>query len=86
MHNRGLAAGILRFIGLLGFFALLYGALDWFMADLFGPMGLQGNSQKVIELQTYMEQFWILLPALLVLMLATRLVARAVFESRGGVR
>jgi len=86
MDNRALAAGIMRFIVVLGFFALAYGVLNQFAMDLFGGMGLAAEGEKTSTLQGYMSAMWLALPALVVFILSVRLVARAVFESRGGVQ
>lgn len=86
MNNRGLAAGIMRFIVVAAFFALMYGVLNQFAMDLFGGMGLAANSAKTTTLQSYMSSMWVALPAIVVFILSIRLIARAVFESRGGVR
>jgi len=86
MDNRGLAAGIMRFILVGGLFALIYGVLDMFISDLVGGgLGLAANSAKVGTLQGYMSAGWVALPAIVLFILSIRLVARAVFESRGGV-
>jgi len=85
MDDRGLAAGIMRFILVGGLFALVYGVLDIFVSDLIdGSVGLAANSGKVGTLQSYMVSGWIALPAIVLFMLSVRLVARAVFESKGG--
>jgi hypothetical protein len=85
MDDRGLAAGIMRFILVGGLFALMYGVLDRFISDLIdGGLGLPANSGQVATLQGYMTSAWVALPAIVVFILSIRLVARAVFESRGG--
>lgn len=84
-RNRGLAAAILRFIVVGGIFALIYGVLDIVVSKLTGDLGLAANSAEVGQLQSYMSSGWLFLPALIVFLLSARLLARAVFESRGGV-
>jgi len=84
-RNRGLAAAILRFVVVGGIFALIYGVLDIVVSKLTGDLGLAANSAEVGQLQSYMSSGWLFLPALIVFLLSARLLARAVFESRGGV-
>lgn len=84
-RNRGLAAAILRFIVVGGIFALIYGVLDIVVSKLTGDLGLAANSAEVGQLQSYMSLGWLFLPGLIVFLLSARLLARAVFESRGGV-
>jgi len=84
-RNRGLAAAILRFVVVGGIFALIYGILDIVVSKLTGDLGLAANSAEVGQLQSYMSSGWLFLPALIVFLLSARLLARAVFESRGGV-
>lgn len=84
-RNRGLAAAILRFTVVGGIFALIYGGLDIVVSKLTGDLGLAANSAEVGQLQSYMSSGWLFLPALIVFLLSARLLARAVFESRGGV-
>lgn len=86
MNNRGLAAGILKFLAVLAFFALMYGVLNQFVPDLFGSAGLSAQTQKTTTLQSYMQSMWVALPAIVAFAAALRLIARAVFESKGGAR
>jgi len=80
-----LAFGILSFIAGLVLFVVLYGMLDIFVADLFGPVGLEADGSELSETQEYIAQTWNLLPFVAVVVLATRFIARAAFESRGGI-
>jgi len=80
-----LAFGILMFVAGLALFVVLYGMLDIFVADLFGPVGLEAEGTELTETQEYVAQTWNLLPFIAVVVLATRFIARAAFESRGGV-
>lgn len=84
MDRRGLAAGIMRFILVGGLFALMYGVLNMFVTDLTSGLGLAATTSKTTTLQSYMSSGWVALPAIVVFILSVRLVARAVFESKGG--
>jgi hypothetical protein len=87
VRRHHLAGGILKFVVSLAFFAMLYAIFNQFFPGFFDgsmlPLGT-GGSSEVGELQGYIESAWIYLPAIVVFMLALRLVARAAFESRGG--
>ncbi|MDR9412588.1 MAG: hypothetical protein RI531_08245 [Haloferacaceae archaeon] len=80
-----LAFGILMFVASLALFVILYGMLDIFVSDLFGGVGLEAQGQELTETQGYLETAWTLLPFIAVVILAARFIARAAFESRGGV-
>jgi len=81
-----LAFGIFMFIASLALFVILYGMLDIFVTDLFdGGLGLEAEGQELAETQGYILAAWSLLPFIAVLILAARFIARAAFESRGGV-
>lgn len=86
MNDRGLAAGIMRFFVVAGMFGLFYVVFDQFAMDLFNGLGLSATTAKTTELQGYMSAMWTVLPAIVILILVVRLIARSVFESRGGVR
>lgn len=86
MNDRGLAAGIMRFFVVAGMFGLFYLVFDRFAMDLFGEMGLAATTSKTTTLQSYMSAMWAVLPAIVILILVVRLIARSVFESRGGVQ
>jgi hypothetical protein len=85
IRRASLAFGILSFIAGLVLFVVLYGMLDIFVADLFGPVGLEAEGSELSETQEYIAQTWNLLPFVAVVVLATRFIARAAFESRGGI-
>jgi hypothetical protein len=81
-----LAFGIFMFVASLALFVILYGMLDIFVTDLFGGgLGLEAEGQQLSETQGYLLATWSLLPFFAVVILAARFIARAAFESRGGV-
>lgn len=80
-----LAFGILMFVASLTLFIIVYGMLDIFVVDLFGGLGLEAEGQQLSDTQGYLETAWTLLPFIAVVILAARFIARAAFESRGGV-
>lgn len=81
--TNGLAFGLLAFLAAIVFFGLLYAVFDMMATELFA---LQiGESSEVTQTATYFDQLWTFLPFIILLMLIARLVARAAFESRGGV-
>jgi len=85
LREANLATGILMFVASLTLFVILYGMLDIFVSDLFGGVGLEAEGQELTETQGYLETAWTLLPFIAVVILAARFIARAAFESRGGV-
>lgn len=81
-----LAFGILMFVASLALFVILWGMLDIFVTDLFdGGLGLEAEGQQLSDTQGYVLAAWSLLPFFAVMILAARFIARAAFESRGGV-
>jgi len=80
-----LATGILMFVASLALFVILYGMLDIFVVDLFGGTGLEADGQQLSDTQGFVESAWNLLPFFAVIILGARFLARAAFESRGGV-
>jgi len=80
-----LATGILMFVASLALFVILYGMLDIFVSDLFGGTGLEADGQQLSDTQGYLESAWNLLPFFAIIILGARFLARAAFESRGGV-
>lgn len=84
-----LATGIFRFVIGLAFFALLYLVFNEFIPGLIEgtlvPTDAGGN-EDLQNLQDYVASAWTFLPAIMLFILATRLIVRAAFESRGGVR
>jgi heme/copper-type cytochrome/quinol oxidase subunit 2 len=85
LREAHLAFGILSFVAALALFVVLYGVLDIFVADLFNGAGLEAEGQQLTDTQEYVSQTWTLLPFLAVVILSVRFIARAAFESRGGV-
>jgi len=59
--------------------------LDIVAQQLMGDAGLAANSAQVSQLQGYMSSAWLVLPVAVLMILTARYLARAVFESRGGV-
>ena len=86
MNNRGLAAGVLKFIGVLTLFGLMYGVLDLVALDLINVYGPAAQTTETKNIQSYVSSAWIYLPAIFIFLAAGRLLARAIFESKGGVR
>jgi hypothetical protein len=89
VRQHGLATGIFRFVVALAFFGLLYLVFNEFVPGLIDgslvPLGAGGNSD-LANMQSYLSAAWTFLPAIVLFILATRMIARAAFESRGGVR
>ena len=81
--TNGLAFGILAFFAALVFFGLLYGVMTVMTTELFA-LDI-GGSQQVQTTQGYFNSLWTYLPFILIIMLVARLIARAAFESRGGI-
>lgn len=81
--TNGLAFGLLAFLAAIVFFGLLYAVFDIMATELFA-LDI-GGSSEVTQTATYFDQLWAFLPFIILLMLIARLVARAAFESRGGV-
>ena len=81
--TNGLAFGILAFFAALVFFGLLYAVMNVMTTELFA-LDI-GGSQEVQTTQGYFNSLWTYLPFILIIMLVARLIARAAFESRGGV-
>jgi len=81
--TNGLAFGILAFFAALVFFGLLYAVMNVMTTELFA-LDI-GGSQEVQTTQGYFNALWTYLPFILIIMLVARLIARAAFESRGGV-
>lgn len=82
-----LAFGVFEMLGGLAFFVLIYGVLD-LVAErlLLEGLGLDPQGSKLIETTGYIESVWTLLPVIVLFLLGLRLLSRAAFESRGGVR
>jgi len=81
--TNGLAFGILAFFAALVFFGLLYGVMNVMTTELFA-LDI-GGSNEVQTTQGYFNALWTYLPFVLIIMLVARLIARAAFESRGGI-
>jgi len=81
--TNGLAFGLLAFLAAIVFFGLLYAVFNIMATELFA-LDI-GGSSEVTQTATYFDQLWTFLPFIILLMLIARLVARAAFESRGGV-
>jgi len=85
MDNRGLATGILKFVAGLALFALMYGVLNQIAMQLLTDFGAATSHPDLLSMQSYLESAWVFLPLIVVFMVSVRLLARAAFESRGGV-
>jgi len=87
--ERALAASIVKLFGLLAFFGLMYIVLDQVALDFInnlGPTGPDAQTSQVNELQSYMSSMWVYLPAIAIFGYSAHLLARSIFESKGGVR
>jgi hypothetical protein len=84
-YQFGLAFGVLKFIAVLAFFGIGYATLDLIVPGLFGSTGLQAQGAELADTQGYIELAWEALPFIALMGAATFIVARAAFESRGGV-
>jgi hypothetical protein len=81
-HNE-LAFGVLAMFAAIVFMGLLYAVFNPVMTNLFA-LGLSGSSETS-QTATYFSQMWTFLPFIFLVMIFARFVARAAFESRGGV-
>jgi membrane protein insertase Oxa1/YidC/SpoIIIJ len=80
-----LAFGVLELFASIAFFVALYGVLNIVAVDLFGSLGLEASGSELSRTQSNVESIWTLLPLVALFVIALRLLARAAFESRGGV-
>jgi hypothetical protein len=85
VYQFGLAFGVLKFVAIIAFFGIGYATLDLIVPSLFGSTGLQAQGTQLTDTQGYVELAWEALPFIALMGAATFLVARAAFESRGGV-
>jgi hypothetical protein len=85
VYQFGLAFGVLKFIAVLAFFGIGYATLDLVVPGLFANTGLQAQGAQLTETQGYIELAWEALPFIALMGAAMFIVARAAFESRGGV-
>lgn len=81
--RNGLAFGVLAMFAAIVFMGLLYAVFNPVMTDLFA-LGVSGSSETQ-QTATYFDQMWTYLPFIFIVMIVARFVARAAFESRGGV-
>jgi hypothetical protein len=87
VYQFGLAFGVLKFVAIIAFFGIGYATLDLIVPSLFtasGP-GLQAQGAQLTDTQGYVELAWEALPFIALMGAAVFLIARAAFESRGGV-
>jgi hypothetical protein len=85
IYQFGLAFGVLKFIAVIAFFGIGYATLDLVVPGLFGSTGLEAQGAQLTETQGYVELAWEALPFIALMGAAMFIVARAAFESRGGV-
>jgi hypothetical protein len=83
-QRNDLAFGILVFLASLLFFGMLYGVFFGIVTDFFS-LGVEQPSTELAQTQNWFGALWTYLPFLMLVIIAVRLIARAAFESRGGV-
>jgi len=83
-QRNDLAFGILVFLASLLFFGMLYGVFYEIVSDFFN-LGISQPSTELSQTQNWFGALWTYLPFLMLVIIAVRLIARAAFESRGGV-
>jgi ABC-type microcin C transport system permease subunit YejE len=79
-----LAFGILVFVASLLFAGMLYGVFIGPVDTMFA-VDIDQPSSEVAQTQSWFSSLWSFLPFIFLVIIALRLVARAAFESRGGV-
>jgi len=85
MNQRNdLAFGILVFVASLLFAGMLYGVFISPVSEMFA-LEIDQPSSQLTQTQGWFEALWSFLPFVFLVIIALRLVARAAFESRGGV-
>jgi len=85
LRRAGLANAIFQMLAALAVFGMLYGMLDLFVPSLFGSVGLEASGTKLSQTQGWIEDAWNALPFIGIMILGIFFIARAAFESRGGI-
>ena len=85
LRRASLANAIFQMLAALAVFGLLYGMLDLFVPSLFGSVGLEASGTQLSQTQGWIEDTWNALPFIVIMILGIFFIARAAFESRGGI-
>jgi len=85
LRRAGLANAIFQMLAALAVFGMLYGMLDLFVPSLFGSVGLEASGTQLSQTQGWIEDAWNALPFIGIMILGIFFIARAAFESRGGI-
>ena len=83
-QRNDLAFGILVFVASLLFAGMLYGVFIGPVGEMFA-LNIDQPSTELAQTQSWFSSLWTFLPFIFLTIIALRLVARAAFESRGGV-
>jgi len=83
-QRNDLAFGILVFVASILFAGMLYGVFIQPVDQLFA-VNIDQPSSELAQTQSWFSSLWTFLPFIFLIIIAVRLVARAAFESRGGV-
>jgi glucan phosphoethanolaminetransferase (alkaline phosphatase superfamily) len=83
-QRNDLAFAILVFVASLLFAGMLYGVFISPVDTLFA-VEIDQPSSELAQTQSWFNALWSFLPFIFLVIIALRLVARAAFESRGGV-
>jgi len=83
-QRNDLAFAILVFVASLLFAGMLYGVFIQPVDTLFA-VDIDQPSSELAQTQSWFSSLWSFLPFIFLVIIALRLVARAAFESRGGV-
>jgi hypothetical protein len=83
-QRNDLAFGILVFVASILFAGMLYGVFIQPVDQLFAA-NIDQPSTELAQTQSWFSSLWTFLPFIFLIIIAVRLVARAAFESRGGV-
>jgi len=83
-QRNNLAFAILVFVASLLFAGMLYGVFIQPVDTMFA-VDIDQPSSELAQTQSWFSSLWSFLPFIFLVIIALRLVARAAFESRGGV-
>jgi len=83
-QRNDLAFAILVFVASLLFAGMLYGVFIQPVDTMFA-LEIDQPSSELAQTQSWFSSLWSFLPFIFLVIIALRLVARAAFESRGGV-
>jgi len=83
-QRNDLAFAILVFVASLLFAGMLYGVFIQPVDTMFA-VDIDQPSSELAQTQSWFSSLWSFLPFIFLVIIALRLVARAAFESRGGV-